>query len=251
MFFSLLHTRYSLLFLSTPEIIYTDDEIIVVNKPAGLTVHGGPGIREPTLADFLLERFPDIAGIGDDPARPGLVHRLDRDTSGVMVVARNPAAFGWLKKEFADRRVRKTYLAFCCGVFKDKKGAVDLAIGRNARNPRLRGVGLAGARIRGERPARTEFRVLKDADGLSFVELHPLTGRMHQLRVHMKAIGHAVACDRLYGGQNVCCPSGAGRQLLHAAGLSFSMEGGRGFRFEAELPADMADVLKTFFPADV
>lgn len=228
-------------------IIYADENFIVVNKPPGLAVHASRESfsqgrdKQITLIDFLLKKYPEMAGVGDDPRlRPGLVHRLDKDTSGVMVVARNQATFFRLKEIFKNRLVEKTYAALVCGLPKEKKGLIDLPIGRLVNNPLKRGVEKGRSRVRGAREARTFYRILKPGKDYSLLELKPQTGRMHQLRVHLKVIGHPVACDRVYGGKNICCPPGAGRQMLHAQSLSFSFPEGKKNKFEAEWPEDFA-----------
>jgi 23S rRNA pseudouridine1911/1915/1917 synthase len=226
------------------DTIYSDKDIIVLNKPPGVAVHGGLSVSGPTVVDFLLKEFPEVRGVGEPPAggpsRPGIMHRLDKDTSGVMVVARNQKSFAALKDLFQRRLVEKTYRAIVCGVPKERRGIIDLEIGRVAGNPLKRGVAGGRSSVRGARPARTAYRVLKSGLGYSLLELKPQTGRMHQLRVHLKAIGHPVACDKKYGGKKVCCPAGVRRQLLHARSLSFSFPEGRRLRFEAEPPEDFA-----------
>ncbi|MBI2055995.1 MAG: RluA family pseudouridine synthase [Candidatus Sungbacteria bacterium] len=237
------------------EIIYSDENLIIVNKPPGISVHGSldphkekKGEQESTLVDFLLDAFPEVKTVGDDPEhRPGIVHRLDKNTSGVMVVARNQAAFLALKTLFQTRQVEKTYWAIVCGRVKNKEGIISYAIGRSVNNPLKRGAVQGSNRIRGAREAVTLYSVLKLSDQYSLVELKPKTGRMHQIRVHMKTIGHPIACDSLYGGKNVCCPEGCSRQLLHASSLSFSYPEGRRFTFEAELPQDFALAEKQLF----
>lgn len=227
------------------QVIYSDKDLVVINKPPGISVHGGPNVRGKTLVDFLLEKFPEISGVGDNPqVRPGIVHRLDKDTSGVMVVARNQKSFEELKKLFQNRQVEKVYHAIVCGRPRHNSGVISLPIGRKVKNPTLRGVEEGKSEIRGAREAVTEYRVLKGGERYSLLELCPQTGRMHQLRVHMKAIGHPVACDKMYGGKNVCCPEGASRQLLHAKSLSFSFAEGQRLYFEADPPDDFSLVLK-------
>ncbi|OHA06773.1 MAG: hypothetical protein A3B34_03390 [Candidatus Sungbacteria bacterium RIFCSPLOWO2_01_FULL_54_21] len=256
------------------EILYSDQDIIVINKPPGLPVHSGGSVFGRTLVDELLERFPEIAGVGDEgtwgqgttgesvllstshnvgsrTARPGIVHRLDRETSGVMVVARRQESFAALKEIFQKRLAEKTYLAIVCGTPKEKEGTINLQIGRFSRDPTKRGVVAGRNIIRGARDATTGYRVVKTGAGMALVELKPKTGRMHQLRVHMKAIGHPVACDVKYGGKDVCCPIGADaasrRHLLHAQSLSFSYPEGRRNSFEADPPPDFALALKALF----
>ncbi len=255
------------------EIIYSDADIIVVNKPAGMMAHGKEGENArsarasllshqgemSTVAGILAEKFPEIRTVGDTPAaRPGIVHRLDKDTSGIMAVARNQKSFLALKTLFQTRAIEKRYWAIVCGAPKRKSGVIDFPIGRLAKNPTKRGVALGNAVIRGGRDAITEYKVLRPGEKFSLVELMPKTGRMHQLRVHLKAIGHPVACDRKYGGKNVCCPmapdaraspratgaraspEGVSRQLLHARSLIFSFPEGRRLYFEADPPEDFA-----------
>lgn len=236
--------------MNETEIIYSDKDIIVINKPAGISVHQGDSVSGLTATDYLLKKFPEIKKVGDEPAvRPGIVHRLDKNTSGVMVVARHQKSFELLKELFKKRLVEKTYLAIVCGKIREKRGTISLEIGRIAKNPLKRGTASKHSQIKGSREAITEYKVIKAGDKYTLLELKPRTGRMHQLRVHLKAIGHPVACDQLYGGKNVCCPYGAnrpaedearliGRQLLHAKSISFSFPEGRRLHFEADVPED-------------
>ncbi len=233
------------------EIIFQDEDIIVINKPPGVSAHGGETVSGPTVVDFLLPQFPEISTVGDDPInRPGIVHRLDKDTSGIMVIARNQLTFEALKELFKTRSIEKTYWGVVCGTPREKEGTISDPIGRLVSQPMKRGVEQAAhmgeprlgrrgrSRIRGARDAVTNYRVLKHNDTYALVELKPKTGRMHQLRVHMKSIGHPIACDQLYGGKNICCPEGCHRQLLHARSLSFSFPEGRRLSFEADVPDD-------------
>ena len=241
------------------EIIYADKDLIVVNKPSGIAVHGATprdrikntpkkrvfiasgagGDSEETLVDMLKKKFPEIATVGDEPSyRPGLVHRLDKYTSGVMVVARNQKSFEAMKHRFKNRLVEKTYYAIVCGALRKKKGVINFPIGRLLKNPVKRGVAKGKSMVRAPREAVTEYTVLKEGREYSLLELHPKTGRMHQIRVHLQALGHPVACDRVYGGNKVCCPLGASRQLLHAHSLSFSFPEGRRLHFEVDIPED-------------
>lgn len=232
--------------MNEPEVLYRDAGIIVVNKPSGMAVHGGSLVSGPTLVDFLISRFPEVRAVGDDPKiRPGIVHRLDKDTSGVMVVGRTQESFEALKTLFQSRRIEKIYRAIVCGTPRNRSGSITSAIGRLARNPTKRGVVGGRSAIRGGRDAATHYRVLKSGGGYSLLELRPKTGRMHQIRVHLASLGNPVACDRAYGGKNVCCPPGARRQLLHACSLSFSFPEGRARTFEADPPEDFLLAEKT------
>lgn len=221
-------------------VIYEDRELIVVDKPAGLAVHGGDGVKSQTLVDWLVKKYPELKGVGDDPVtRPGIVHRLDKDTSGVMIVARTQHAFEKLKALFKNRQVAKKYLALVVGAPKSRAGVVEQPIGRSLRNRTKRAVGnMASA----ARAATTRYRVLERLGGYTLVEAEPKTGRMHQIRVHLASIGCPIAGDRVYGG-GTTAPDGLTRQFLHAASLSFSHPAGRRLRFEASLPNDLAAVL--------
>jgi len=231
------------------QTVYKDKDFLVLAKPAGIAVHGGVGVRGKTVADWLLKKYPEVKNVGDDPKeRPGIVHRLDKDTSGVMVVARNQKTFEALKQLFKKREVEKTYLVLVTGAPKQRSGVIDAPIGRLVRNPLKRGTGERG--IRGGRQAVTEYRILERFDvahrgrpqEYSLLEVTPKTGRMHQIRVHLASVGLPVAGDRTYGGTKAALP-GLNRQFLHASSLAFSYPEGRRWRFEAALPLDLRRVL--------
>lgn len=219
-------------------LVHADTSVIVVDKPAGLVVHPGAGHRDGTLVDGLLARFPEVAEVGD-PTRPGIVHRLDRDTSGLLVVARTPAAYVALVDQLADRTVRRVYRALVAGHPDPSRGMVDAPIGRSPRNPTLMAVRTDG------REARTGFEVLRTFDlpePVALVECRLETGRTHQIRVHMRAIGHPIVGDDRYGGARpaIACP----RPFLHAAELGFSHpDTGEAVRFSSSLPDDLTGVL--------
>lgn len=229
------------------EIVYIDEDIIVINKPPGISVHGGQTVTGVTVADIMARRFPEIAGVGEDPIRPGIVHRLDKDTSGVMLIARTQAAFAYYKSLFQERRIEKTYRAVVCGALASQYGTINAPIGRIATNPLKRGVATLRQRIRSARPAETEYRTISTSAKYSLVALSPRTGRMHQLRVHMATIGHPIACDRVYGGPRYCCSVEGGRQMLHASMIAFTNRKGTRLALEADLPEDM----QAFFTPNV
>ena len=242
-------------------IIYQNEDFIVINKPPGISVHGGDTVSGLTVVDFLLEKFPEIKTVGDEPEirpapqgearsflkneRPGIVHRLDKDTSGVMVVARMQESFEILKDIFKNRLAEKTYYAIVCGKVSPEKGVISFSIGRLVANPLKRGVEQGSRKIRGARDAVTEYKVLKAGEKYSLLEVFPKTGRMHQIRVHLSALHRPIACDTVYGGKKVCCPAGCGRQLLHARSLSFVYSDGQRFSFEADYPKDFSLALKS------
>jgi 23S rRNA pseudouridine1911/1915/1917 synthase len=202
------------------EILYEDDDLLVLNKPAGMVVHPGAGRTSGTLVHALLAHCQDLPGIGG-VERPGIVHRLDRDTSGVMVVAKSEAAHQSLSAQFKDRVVRKHYLALVHGEVRQETGRIEAAIGRREHDRQRMGV-----RTRGGREARTAYRVLGRPAGMTLLDLSLETGRTHQIRVHLAHIGHPVVGDRVYGGRRErplasSDAARAGRQLLHAWRLAF------------------------------
>lgn len=216
-------------------IIYQDGDIIVLDKPAGLTVHPASGHPSGTLVNALLAACPDLRGIAGT-LRPGIVHRLDKDTSGLMVVAKNDRAQRALQRQLKDRDVRKTYLALVRGVPAPREGTIAAPIGRHPKNRKKMAVVADG------REATTRYRVREEIAGgqYSLLEVEPVTGRTHQIRVHLAAVGHPVVGDATYGR-----PSAAvGRQFLHAHKLAFAMPlGGRTVEFESPLPADLREAL--------
>jgi 23S rRNA pseudouridine1911/1915/1917 synthase len=223
------------------EVLYEDAHLVVIDKPAGMVVHPGAGNRRSTLVNALLARFPDLSGVGGI-GRPGIVHRLDKLTSGLIVVARTDEACQRLTRSFADRRVHKTYRAAVHGVLSDDAGTIDLGIGRH---PRIR-TRMAARADRG-RSARSEYRVLERGRCFSLLEVVILTGRTHQIRVHLSAIGHPVVGDATYG-QTLHraflrrYPE-PGRYFLHAARISLPHPAtGETVAFEAPLPAELASL---------
>jgi 23S rRNA pseudouridine1911/1915/1917 synthase len=206
-------------------VIFEDEFLLVVDKPAGLVVHPGAGNQTGTLANALLDR--GIAG-GEDPDRPGIVHRLDRDTSGLMVVAKGEPAYSRLVEMMAGRRVRRCYRAVVVGEDLPETGTVDSPVGRDPDNPTLMAAGVG-------RPAVTHFEVLREAIGHAMLRVRLETGRTHQIRAHLAAIGHPVYADPLYG---TAVP---GRRLwLHAERLSFEHPvTGEHLSFESPIPEDL------------
>jgi 23S rRNA pseudouridine1911/1915/1917 synthase len=208
-------------------VVFEDDFLVVVDKPAGLVVHPGAGNPSGTLANALLGR--GIAG-GEDPVRPGIVHRLDRDTSGLMVVAKGEQAYSKLVEMMAGRRVRRGYRAVVVGEGLPETGTVDSPVGRDPDNPTLMTAGVG-------RPAVTHFEVLREVAAHSMLGVRLETGRTHQIRVHLAAIGHPVYADPLYG-----TPVSGRRLWLHAENLAFvHPQTGEDLRFESPIPEDLRE----------
>jgi 23S rRNA pseudouridine1911/1915/1917 synthase len=219
------------------DILYEDAHMLVVNKPAGMPVHPGPGHASKTLVNALLAHCPDLPGVGG-VQRPGIVHRLDKDTSGLIVVAKDERAHNGLAAQLKDRRMQKTYLTLVEGRVQPPEALIDAPIGRDPNNRRLMMVrGVTG------RDAQTSYRVLSQYEHCALVEVTLHTGRTHQIRVHFASIGHPVMGDEVYGHKS----TPVGRQFLHAWRLAFRHPvDGRELAFEAPLPQDLQAALETF-----
>lgn len=238
------------------EVIYEDKNVIVVNKPAGLSVHPSENEPDRTLINGLLAKYPEIKNVGDpstssgqERLRPGIVHRLDKDTSGVMIVARNNETFIFLKNQFKERQAVKKYIALAVGNIQKEKGIISLPIARR-RNIPTRQVAVKSERqARGKiREAVTEYRVLRhlfiDGKECTLIEAFPKTGRLHQIRVHFSAIGYPLAGDKKYGSGIRTAISGLKRHFLHAASLEITIPQ-KGIKiFEAPLPQELSKFLE-------
>ena len=212
-------------------ILFEDDDLIVLNKAAGMVVHPAAGNREHTLVNALLHHCKSLSGIGGEQ-RPGIVHRLDKDTSGCIVVAKNDLTHQHLSDQFAGRGVLKIYLALVTGIVRKKNGLIETAIGRHPIHRKK----MAVVDLSRGRAAKTEYRVLKEFDGYTLVECRLFTGRTHQIRVHLKHLGHPLLGDSLYGSK----PTAAfPRQMLHAWKLGFHHpRTSQWMEFKAKIPED-------------
>jgi 23S rRNA pseudouridine1911/1915/1917 synthase len=253
---------YPIARIREPEIIYEDKNFLAVNKPAGWLVHqvrldvGRPAFvplsgtsagkemldaRGLILVDWLVKNYPEVKGVGDDPEnRPGIVHRLDRDTSGVMIVAKNQNYFNYLKNLFQARKINKTYLALVYGIIKEKKGVIDKPI--SLKSGSIRRTVFSGKMAK---EAITDYKVLKIFEidrGFSLLEILPKTGRTHQIRVHLKSIGHGVVNDKVY---KQASRLGGGRLMLHARSLIFEQAPGEIIEIEAEPPEDFMEIINS------
>lgn len=237
------------------EVIYEDDDVVVVNKPAGLSVHPSENESDKTLVNGLLARYPEIKNVGDLSVggedlnlRPGIVHRLDKDTSGVMIIARNNNSFQFLKNQFKEKKAVKKYVALVVGKVYKESGTISLPIARKRKLPTKQVAVKNERQARGKiREAVTEYRVVRQIDVggkiFTLIEAMPKTGRMHQIRVHFSAIGHPLAGDFKYGSKNQVAIAGLGRHFLHAKSLEIDLPSGKHKIFESSLPSDLSKIL--------
>lgn len=212
-------------------VLYEDDALIAIDKPAGVVVHGASGDGGPSVAAWFVEHWP-AAARAFDVLRPGIVHRLDKDTSGVLLLAKTPIAQGAFSAAFASRQTQKTYVAVCDGVPARPRALIDAPLGRHPGDRTRMAIARQG------REARTEYEVIASGGGRSLLVVRPETGRTHQIRVHLAAVGVPVALDRVYG------TAGVGRQLLHAWRITVPHPGGGTLTITAPLPSDMAAAVR-------
>jgi len=226
-------------------VVEENPHFIVVDKPAGIQVHPSIARESGTVAHWIVARYPEIQKVGD-PMRPGIVHRLDKDTSGLLLIARNKRSFTALKNLFKNHLIQKRYLALVFGIPKTQKGVIATPIARSTRGDR-QGVALPGRRTKGTiRAAETHYRVIETFDNAALIQAEPKTGRTHQIRVHLSSIGHPVLGDTLYASKasRASLPT-TPRQLLHAASLSFTLFG-KEYSFKSPLPKDFEEFLALY-----
>jgi 23S rRNA pseudouridine1911/1915/1917 synthase len=220
------------------DIVYEDASLIVINKPPGMVVHPAPGHSGGTLVNALLHYCDDLAGIGG-VERPGIVHRLDKDTSGLIVAAKTETCMQSLTRQFKERDIRKVYLALAKGTFESKTGEIDVPIGRHKTHRKKMSTHTSAGR-----EAQTRYEVIRQLDGYAYVQLFPRTGRTHQLRVHLASIGHPILGDRLYGGTLGPGLPQIERQALHAYRLELTHPVTESLlQLESPLPSDMKTLL--------
>jgi 23S rRNA pseudouridine1911/1915/1917 synthase len=220
------------------DVVFQDGDILVVDKPAGLTVHPGPGHRDETLVNAVLALCPDLQGIGGT-VRPGIVHRLDKDTSGLMVVAKNQNAQSKLSAEIKETGLTKLYLALVQGSLAHGQAVIEAPIGRDPRNRKRMAV------VAGGRPAATPYKVVRRYKGYTLVEATPATGRTHQVRVHFASLGHPLAGDLTYSKRHPLLE----RHFLHARMLGFHHPAtGEYVEFSSELPTELTAFLESLGP---
>jgi 23S rRNA pseudouridine1911/1915/1917 synthase len=228
--------------------IYEDDDILVINKPAGILVHGSEHIKEKTLADFLLEEYPLLAKVGEDPSRPGIMHRLDRLASGLLVIAKNQTSFENLKSQFQKRKIKKYYTALVHGKIIKDEDEINFPIQRSTKGFKMAAI---PATIHGEqnlhgRQANTAFEITKRFINYTLLKVRIKTGRTHQIRVHLAAYGHAIVGDDIYGtkrNKEKNKKLGLDRIFLVAQELEFKDLSGEKKNFKIELPEELQQLL--------
>ncbi|KAA3661810.1 MAG: RluA family pseudouridine synthase [Chloroflexi bacterium] len=223
------------------DIRYEDDELLLINKPAGMVVHPGAGHESGTLVNAVLAYCPDVLNVGGEK-RPGIVHRLDKDTSGLILVAKTDRALQYLQDQFKDRTIKKRYVALVEGQLQPPTALIDAPIGRDTRQRKKMAVITSRHGTAQARPAQTMFNTITAYDDYTLVECMPQTGRTHQIRVHMAFVGHPLVGDKVYGRRKQQIH--IKRHFLHAAGLVFKRPlDHQTLTFESELPSDLAKVL--------
>lgn len=249
-----------------PQIIFEDNNYLIINKPAGLAVHGGGNITEPTLVDWLINYYPKIKKVGEDLSRPGIVHRLDKDVSGLMVIAKTQAAFLNLKNQFKDREINKEYLALVYGQLSNEAGEINFPIKRSSQGHKMAALPLKADELlsrrhpkdrdRGNisgifkaREALTEFQVIKKLINYTLVRVKIKTGRTHQIRVHFFAYGHPLVGDNVYFTKKTKIQNkklALNRVFLVACSLSFFDLNDKKMEFTIDLPPELMSFIPKF-----
>lgn len=233
-------------------IIYEDADLVAIDKPVGVMTHPDGHSTDETVSDWFAAKYPASKDVGEMQtlkdgtviSRPGVVHRLDRDTSGILVLAKTPESHAFLKQTFQEREAHKTYLAFVYGIFKeDKKGTITFPIGRSRKDFRLRSAQRGAKGLM--REAVTRWEVIGEHDNHSLLKVMPETGRTHQIRVHLKAVHHPIVCDQLYA-PNHPCDLGFNRLGLHAYQLDLPRPNGERLVLTAPVPAELHEAAETF-----
>ncbi len=241
--------RSEVQFLQHPQsmdikVIYQDKDLLVADKPSGISVFPEGEEKEETLIDGLISSFPDLKNVGEAP-RYGIIHRLDKETSGVILVAKNDESMKFFQERFQEGEVVKEYIALCNGIFSEDKGRIETFMARSPKDRRKqKAFPLYDLKIKGKaRKAVTDYEVLKKIGNYTLIKAIPLTGRKHQIRCHMAHLHHPIAGDRLYGFRDHVPPKGLNRQFLHAEKLIVRLPEGESKEFQSTLPDDLKKVL--------
>lgn len=230
------------------KIIAENDTLLVVDKEAGISVFPEGSFKAPALSDLLAEQFPDQIKLGQE-RRYGIAHRLDKDTSGILLIAKTPESFEYIQGQFQEKRIQKKYICLVVGTLKEDEGRIVNPLGRSPADRRKQKAFPVGTP--GTREAITEWHVLQRFEGYTLLEIYPKTGRKHQIRAHLAAIHHPLAGDKLYGFKNQPIPQGLERQFLHASYIKIQLPEGGDQEFHSELPRDLQTVLDNLEQKDI
>ena len=222
------------------KVVFENDDFLIIDKPAGLLVHPVTIKDTDTLANVIINKYPEIVGVGEDPLRPGIVHRLDKDTSGLIIIAKNQKTFESFKDKFQKREVHKTYFALVYGKLKNKEGEIDAPIARSKNKFNRRKISLDKDT---GKEAITRYEVEKEYKEVTLLKASPQTGRTHQIRVHLASMSNYVIGDNEYGSNKINNKYNIKRQFLHAFEISFTYKKQK-YHFESKLPLDLRKVLK-------
>ncbi|MBU1037252.1 RluA family pseudouridine synthase [Patescibacteria group bacterium] len=225
--------------LIEPRIIEQNDNYLIIDKPAGLIVHPAEGIQEPTLVDWLTEKFPQIKNIGENKNRPGIIHRLDKEVSGIIIIALNQKMFDHLKQQFKERKIKKEYLALIHGLTSKEEGVIDFPLDRSKDSGKI----IAKPQGDDGKKSITNFLVLKKFSRYTYLQITILTGRTHQIRVHLQAYGHPLVGDHLYYNKKIKDNLKLNRIFLHAHLLGFYDLQSNWLEFKTDLPSDLTNIL--------
>ena len=227
--------------------VFENSDFVVINKPSGLLTHPrNKDDQRPSVLSWFLEKYPEAKTVGEDITRPGIVHRIDKETSGLLLLVKNQAAFVYYKHLFHDRLITKKYIALVYGEVKQDQGMIDAPLFKFGTRQSMRQPREGKSH---ERAALTEYQVLGrytlHDSRYTLLEVAPKTGRTHQIRIHLRSIGHPIVCDPIYAEKSRICPAELGRLFLHAKQLSFTTQQGQAMTLEAEMPDELTNFLKS------
>ena len=234
-----------------PQILYENQDFVVINKPAGVNTHPTfKNIKEPSIASWFIFKYPQVKEVGEDLLRPGIVHRLDKETSGVLILAKNQNTFLYFKNLFLTKKIQKQYLVLVRGVIKKDQGQITFSLTRSRYSRKRKIVISQEENVKKTKTALTIYQVKKRYQDFTLLTVSPQTGRTHQIRIHLASIGFPVAGDKLYGNPKIS-HSVFPRQMLHAQAISFLTPQGEFLEIEAPLPQDFVSVLQQLTPLEV
>jgi len=225
-----------------PKTLYEDEDLLVINKPAGIIVHPTfNNVDNPSIASWFLQKYSFVSNVGEDQLRPGIVHRLDKETSGVLILAKNNLTFNYLKNLFKARKVKKEYITLVNGEIRKREGIINLPLTRSKESPIKRKITVKKDE---GRIALTKYKVLRLYNGYTLLEVFPQTGRTHQIRVHLASIGFPVVGDKIYGKAKKLNKLNLPRHFLHAQTIFFVLPSGKSIKIQAPLPEDLKKILQ-------